>query len=276
MTQLAPLEEPQKLIFRGTNRHKGRHLSVSPKNSSMKHLSYGRILLDPELPRAAFETGACEVALICLGGGCTVRVDGRDAHELSQYDAIYLPRNRAVEISTKGRVDLVECSADVEHEYPVQVVRYCQLQATPALKFTAGGPSTTRELNILIGNNVKAGRLLCGFTRSAPGNWTSWPPHEHTSLLEEMYVYFDMEPPAFGVQFVYTDAGSPEFVGVVRDGDAVLMPRGYHPNVAVPGHSINFVWLMAAHRENDDRVYGVVNVQPEFKATPSGLDSGKR
>ena len=42
------------------------------------------------------------------------------------------------------------------------------------------------------------------------------------------------------------------------------MPGGYHPNVSVPGHAINFVWLMAAHREVEDRVFGVVNVQPGF------------
>jgi 5-deoxy-glucuronate isomerase len=54
-------------------------------------------------------------------------------------------------------------------------------------------------------------------------------------------------------------------VTVVRDGDAVLMPGGYHPNVAVPGHRIAFLWALAAHREVEDRQYGVVNVQPEFK-----------
>ena len=136
-----------------------------------------------------------------------------------------------------------------------------------------GGANSRRELNILIGNNVKAGRLLAGFTRSAPGHWTSWPPHEQTALAEEMYVYFDMPPPGFGVQLVYTKPDDPEFVGVVRSGDAVLMPSGYHPNVSVPGHCINFVWLMAAHREVHDRVFGVKNVQPEFKHPASGPKS---
>jgi 5-deoxy-D-glucuronate isomerase len=40
---------------------------------------------------------------------------------------------------------------------------------------------------------------------------------------------------------------------VVRDGDAVLLPEGYHPNVALPGATLNFVWIMAAHREVIDR-----------------------
>ncbi len=267
--------EPKNLIFRGTAQHSGRHISVTPENSSMRHLSYGRIILDPENAKSQFPTNHRETALICLSGACTVRV-GAESHQLSQYDAIYVPRGRVVDVHTTGGVDLLECSAEVEHDYPLQVVRYADVVATPALKFTAGGASTTRELNILIGSNVKAGRLVAGFTRSVPGHWTSWPPHEHTELLEEMYVYFDMPAPAFGVQFVYTKPDEPEFVGVVRDGDAVLMPGGYHPNVSVPGHAINFVWLMAAHREVHDRVFGVVNVQPEFKQTPSGLDAAKR
>ena len=60
-----------------------------------------------------------------------------------------------------------------------------------------------------------------------------------------------------------------------RGGDIVLMPEGYHPNVAAPGVSINFIWMMAANREDEDRQYGVVNVQPEFAAMGSGLDKGR-
>jgi 5-deoxy-glucuronate isomerase len=53
------------------------------------------------------------------------------------------------------------------------------------------------------------------------------------------------------------------------------MPRGYHADVAAPGGSINFLWMMAAHREGVDRQFGVVNVQPEYAAGGSGLDPGK-
>ena len=275
MPRLDPLE-PKNLIFRGTAAHKGRRICVSPDNSSMQRLSYARILLDAGTPRAKFESNAREACLICLSGSCTVRINGQESHELGQYDAIYVPRKRLVEVTTSATVDLVESNAEVQSEYPVQLVRYAEVAANPALKFTTGVAGATRELNILIGNNVKAGRLLAGFTRSAPGNWTSWPPHEKGELLEELYVYFDMKPPAFGVQFVYTKPDDPEFVGVVREGDAVVMPRGYHPNVSIPGHSINFVWLLAAHREVHDRVFGVANVQPEFKHTASGLEAARR
>lgn len=267
--------EPQKLIFSGTASHLGRVISVSPDNSSLAHLAYGRVRLDGTLSRVSFETGERETALMCMRGACRVTVDGT-THDIDTYDAIYVPRGSSVEVSTSSEVDLVECSAEVDGEYPLQIVRYSQVKQDAALKFTAGGAATTRDLNIIIGKNVQAGRLLAGFTRSQPGNWTSWPPHEHTKLLEEVYVYFDMPAPAFGIQLVYTKPEQPEFVSLVRDGDAVLMPAGYHPNVAAPGHGINFIWMMAAHREVEDRQFGVVNVQPGFDQAGSGLEASKK
>ena len=267
--------EPQKLIFSGTAARRGRFISVTPENSAMAHLAYGRVILDGATPRAAFETGTRETALMCMKGACRVTVGGAP-YDLDTYDAIYVPRGSSVEVATTGTVDLVECSAPVDGDYPLQVVRYAEVKQNPALKFTAGGESTTRDLNIIIGKNVRAGRLMAGFTRSRQGNWTSWPPHEHTQLAEELYVYFDMPPPAFGIQLVYTKPDQPEFVSLVHDGDAVLMPAGYHPNVAAPGHSINFIWMMAAHREVEDRLFGVVNVQPGFDKAGSGLEASAK
>ena len=82
-------------------------------------------------------------------------------------------------------------------------------------------------------------------------------------MLEELYVFFDM-PPRVRHSARLHEPRTPEFVTLVREGDAVVMPAGYHPNVAAPGHGINFVWMMAAHREVEDRQFGVVNVQPGF------------
>ncbi len=260
--------DASKLIFTGTASRRGRYVSVTPANSEMAHLYYGRVILDAGTPRVAFATEARETALLSMRGACSITVDGT-RYDIGLHDAIYIPRGSSVVVETTGEVDLVECAAEVSGTYPLQVIRYAELSADPKLKFRAGGEATTRDLNIVIGDNVKAGRILMGFTRSQHGNWTSWPPHEHTKMLEEVYVYFDMPPPAFGIQLVYDNPDKPEFAAVVHDGDAVLMPSGYHPNVAAPGHSINFIWMMAAHKEVEDRQFGVVNVQPGF-----GSDSG--
>ena len=107
-TQMQPSSE--QYIYRGTNQQKGRHHAVTPENSSMKHLVYGRIILDSETPRVSFSTGTYETGLICMAGGCTVRAGG-ETHRIEHRDSIYIPRDTEVEIDTEGHVDLVECSA---------------------------------------------------------------------------------------------------------------------------------------------------------------------
>jgi 5-deoxy-glucuronate isomerase len=270
-TQLAPTES---FIFRRTAAQKGRYLAVTPENSSMRHLSYGRIVLDGGTEAVKFQTGPRETGLICLSGSGAVKLDGT-SYELGPYDSLYIPRDSSVEVKA-GRADFVESSAEVEARYPVQLVRYSSVEKDGSLKFTTGAAANRRTVNILLGKNIQAGRILAGFTRSEAGNWTSWPPHEHADMLEEIYVYYDMPAPSFGLQLVYTGLDEPEFVGIVREGDAVVLPKGFHPNVAVPGHPINFVWIMAAHRELEDRQFGVVNVQPGFGQTGSGLEASRK
>src|SRR5258708_5125304 len=204
------------LVFRKTNQLAGRHISVTPENSANKHLAYGRIILNGSVKSVRFDTAGRETGFIVLSGSATVRVD-QQSFDLVQYDGIYIPRDCSVAVGAEGGADLAEFSAEVERAYPLKVVRFADISKDPTLKFTAGAPGQQRNLNIVLGKNVEAGRLMAGFTVSEPGNWTSWPPHEHAELLEAMYVYFDMPAPAFGIQMVYYETQYPELVTVVLD-----------------------------------------------------------
>lgn len=270
-----PKPNLDRMVFRKTNQQVGRNISVTPGNSTNEHLSYGRIILNSSPRSVSFNTEGQETGLICLSGAATVKAASQ-SFDLVTYDSIYIPQHVPVEITTTTSVDFAEFSAPVQNTYPLQFIRYADISKDPSLKFTTGMPGQQRHISICLGKNVQAGRLLAGFTFSEPGNWTSWPPHEHAKMLEEMYVYFNMPAPAFGLQLVYNDRDYPELVVPVRDGDAVLMPSGYHPNVSVPGHTIGFLWAMAAHREKEDRQFGVVNVQPEFGQTGTGLEASRK
>jgi 5-deoxy-glucuronate isomerase len=263
------------MVFRSTHGHIGRRIAVTPGNSKTQHLAYGRTILDDSKSTESFLSDDRETGLICLSGEATVSVSG-ERIQLEPFDAVYIPRDSSITVTTGSRADLAEFSADVVHRYPLQVVRYAEVSKDPGLHFNAGGEACRRELHMLLAKNIQAGRLVAGFTLSEPGNWTSWPPHEHAKMLEEIYVYFNMPDPAFGVQLVYNNTDYPELVTVVREGDAILMPSGYHPNVAVPGHRLSFLWAMAAHREVEDRQFGVVNVQRGFEQGGSGLEPGQK
>jgi 5-deoxy-glucuronate isomerase len=264
---------PETCFVPKTHEGKGRRNSVKPGDTAARYLHYGRITLDAGDAAEEFSSNDHEIGLICLNGSATVTTGG-ESFQLNQYDAVYVPRDSEIEIEPgDSGCDLAEVSAPVEKRYPVKFVSYKEVRENPRLHLIAGKPPAERDLNVLIGANVEAGRIMAGVTFSTPGNWTSWPPHEHSKLLEEAYLFIDMPAPSFGVQFVYTDPQKPELVQVVREGDCVLMPQGYHPNVAAPGGQINFLWMMAAIREGEDRLYGVVNVQPEYAAGGSGLEA---
>lgn len=265
----------ERCVVRDTAARPGRTQSVAPGRTAASHLHYGRIILREDDEALSFSTGDHETGFIALKGAASV-VAGGQTFELVPYDALYVPRDSSVEVRPgHGGCDLAEVSAPVRGHHPIQFVRFADVQKDPGLHFKAGGPSSERTLNILLGKNIQAGRIMAGVTFSAPGNWTSWPPHEHAALAEEAYLYIDMPAPAFGLQLVYTDKTTPELAVVVHEGDVVLMPKGYHPNVAAPGGSINFVWMMAANRETEDRLFGVVNVHPDFAQGGSGLEAGR-
>lgn len=262
-----PAIDERTCVVRDTASHRGRRLSVIPGKTAARHLHYGRIVLDGD--SVAFDTEDRETALICLKGEANI-----NGYELAQYDALYVPRG--TEVTVSGTCDVAELAAPVENQYPIQFVKFADVKNNPALSFDTGSPAAQRNLNILIGKNVEAGRILAGVTFSKPGNWTSWPPHEHANLAEEAYLYIDMPEPGWGLQLVYTDARNPELVAVVKEGDVVIMPRGYHPNVSAPGGTINFLWMMAANREVEDRQFGVVNVHPDYATGGSGLEASRK
>ena len=258
-----------------THKGKGRRTAVAPGATATRYLHYGRISLEAGDAPITFQNNDHETGLICLNGSATVSTGG-ESFVLSRYDSVYIPRDSTVEVASNADgCDLAEVSAPVANRYPLQFVGFADIRQNPTLHMTAGRPPSERDLNVLLGANVEAGRIMAGVTFSTPGNWTSWPPHEHGRMLEEAYLYIDMPAPAFGVQFVYTDPEHPELVQVVREGDVVVMPKGYHPNVAAPGGQINFLWMMAAMREGEDRQFGVVNVQPEFDTGVTGLEGAR-
>ena len=266
MSELPQIDE-RTCVVRDTANHKGRRISVKPSDTATRHLHYGRIVLDGD--SVTFNTEDRESGFICLKGQATI-----NGYELTPYDALYIPRD--TEVTVTGHCDLAEVAAPVDHQYPVQYVKFSDVKSNPALSFDTGGESSKRNLNILLGKNIEAGRILAGVTFSKPGNWTSWPPHEHANLAEEAYLYIDMPEPGWGLQLVYTDARNPELVAVVKQDDVVIMPRGYHPNVSAPGGTINFLWMMAANRETEDRQFGVVNVHPDYAQGGSGLEASRK
>ncbi len=250
-------------IIRNTARRKGRSVFVSPKNSPLKFLSCGRIILDSRRDMVSVNSKRQEAALICLKGEAII-CSGSRTYTMRPYDAMYLPRGTQYEVTTSDQVDLVESSAPSDIKGEPQFVSFGSVQNDPSLHLRIGEESCSRDVYKLIDMNVKASRLLCGVTFGKPGNWTSWPPHEHAGSKEEVYLYINMPRPAFGIQMMYRDLKKVDFLEPVFEDDAVIVTKGFHPNVCIPGCGMNYVWMMAALNPVTDRAYAHMRSQEDF------------
>src|SRR5262249_11670918 len=95
----------EQMGFRKTHQKVGRNTFVTPANSTNRHLSYGRIILNQATPSVSFDNGNQETGLICLSGSAVVTVPG-STFNLSQYDSIYIPRDSRIEGTAHSSADL--------------------------------------------------------------------------------------------------------------------------------------------------------------------------
>lgn len=111
-----------------------------------------------------------------------------------------------------------------------------------------GKPGYERDVRELFVGDPHARRIVVGETINAPGNWSSYPPHKHDGrngepVFEEIYYYRIDPPTGFGLQALYTADGE-QATHQVHDGDLVLLPYGYHPVAAPPGHTLYYLWAI--------------------------------
>jgi 5-deoxy-glucuronate isomerase len=114
-----------------------------------------------------------------------------------------------------------------------------------------GRGTYSREVHDICVRDPHGRRIMVGETLNPAGHWSSFPPHKHDGrdgepYLEEVYHYRIDPPQGFGIQMIYTNDGE-SVTHEVRDGDAVLLPYGYHPVASPPGYRLYYLWALAGH-----------------------------
>jgi 5-deoxy-glucuronate isomerase len=161
--------------------------------------------------------------------------------------ALYLPPRTEATFAADTRMEAVLMSTPASAGGEVAITTPAEVEGV-----ARGRGSYSREVHNLFVTDGHARRLMIGETFNPPGNWSSYPPHKHDGRdgepkLEEVY-YFRLDPPqGFGQQMLYTADGE-SVTHAVRDGDAVLLPYGYHPVSAPPGYRLYYLWGMAGEQ----------------------------
>jgi 5-deoxy-glucuronate isomerase len=190
-----------------------------------------------------------EASIVCVSGKVVATIVGVD-YSVAQGDGLYVPRGTKVIIEgTSERDQLVIAMAEAWSDADII---YTSLGDAWREKETHGKYNFTRDVANLLHRQDRASRLVTGITVGQDGLWTSWPPHHHSDSLEEIYFYYDIPTHGFGVHIGMLMDGT-EQAEIVRSGDAVIVPNGYHPTVATPGTRMKYVWFLGAKHTESDR-----------------------
>ena len=200
------------------------------------------------------ETAESELALVVLGGRCTVEAEG-ERWELGGREhvfggmpwALYLPRETAYTVTGLEPFEVALCEARCERRREPVLIPPDDVEIE-----VRGAGNATRQINHIVKPSFAAERLLVVEVFTPAGNWSSYPPHKHDEdnppgevVLEETYYYRTARPEAFAVQRLYSPRHGVDVTETVRDGDLMLVPFGYHTVAAAHGYDLYYLNALA-------------------------------
>jgi 5-deoxy-glucuronate isomerase len=240
----------------------GLHEVITPENSACKSTWIYRLNLNKGMDyNLSFED--IELSIAIIKGSLTFTHNG-EQYELEKMDSLYLPAQEELQIVAEKDAILFIGGGPYEGVGDFFVRRFDPERPLGDIRQIHGEPPYERDVYMAVNEEMPASRLITGFTWGQEGKWTSWPPHQHSKDLEEVYCYFDIPSPEFTLHLSSRKPGTIEAVHPVSSGDCVAIPEGYHPTVGMPGVKSCYFWVMVAHSAESRRYDLAVN-DPNFE-----------
>jgi len=242
-SNLAPGDRPQ--------------ISVSPESAGWAYIGFEVYKLEPGQAITG-DAGEFETGIVILGGVCDVQagdaafggVGGRkDVWEGTPPYAVISPPGLAYTVTavTDVHIAVAKAHRPGQHGGRPRLIRPEEIVAEER-----GEGQTFRKIHHILPPTGESLGLILVEVYTPAGNWSSFPPHKHDTedppseaYLEEVYYYQINPKEGFALQRVYTDDLSLDEAVAPGDGDAVLVPRGYHPVAAMPGYDCYYLNVMA-------------------------------
>lgn len=224
---------------------------ITPDMAGWRYLAFEVHTLTPG-QRIDTESQGRELCLVFLSGDAEVdlgrhrwSVKGRQGVFAGLPHAVYVPPGHRFAVSATSPLEVAIGSAPAAGKLEPRLIAPEDVKVE-----LRGGHNVTRQISHIL-DPGDAEKLLCVEVYTPSGNWSSYPPHKHDRHnppeevdLEEVYYYRFKPADGWALQRLYTDDRSLDEVVVARDGDTVLIRRGYHPVVTAPGYDgyyLNFL-----------------------------------
>lgn len=240
-------------------------LEVTPESAGWRNIAFrvvdvraGQPFHDEQVDR--------ETAIVTLSGAGTVTVAG-ERHAVSRSSVfeeigrvVYVPPRTPYTVETDGAIEVAIGSAPAEGLLPVRVFEPSEMRTE-----IRGGGAAYRQVVHTLSVPLPAERLIVYEVYVPRGTWAGWPPHRHDGIdaspyLEEVYYFRLDRPEGYVLHRNFSDGAEHDpdgedfdEVAVARDGDVVLVPKGYHTSVGTPGSNMYFLNYLAGDLLLDER-----------------------
>lgn len=202
----------------------------------------------------SIESDDSEYAIVLLSGACTVVHDGERialGPRGNIFDdppwAYYLPVGSTCSVEVESATEIAICRSKAEVVHPPMLITPDEV----AIEIRGAG-NASREIRHIIKPEFPADKLLVVEVITPSGNWSSYPPHKHDihdmpreADLEEIYYYRIDSNDGFGLQRLYTADGSVDEAYVIKDGDLLLVPFGFHAFAVAQGYTGYYLNVLA-------------------------------
>lgn len=227
------------------------HVDATVANWEFIGLTVHRLEIGAPL---TIESDGDEFAIVLLSGACVVVTDDQRVAlgpRANVFDdppwAYYLPVGSTCSVEVTATSEIAVCRSKATQVKPARLIR----PEDVAVEIRGAG-NATREIRHVIKPEFPADTLLIVEVITPSGNWSSYPPHKHDvhdmpreADLEEIYYYRIDSPDGFGLQRLYTADGSIDEAFVIRDGDLLLVPFGYHAFAMAQGYTGYYLNVLA-------------------------------
>jgi 5-deoxy-glucuronate isomerase len=246
--------EQRGILVSGTRTDDGVVVEITPESAGWTYIGFRAARLQPGVSHSG-HTGGDEVVIVVIGGTVTVSSSAGTWEHIGERPdpfaglpyAVYLPPQTDYEVRARSAAEVALCAAPVREAYPARLIGPEGIGV-----LSRGTGAASRRIHNILMDDAEAGSIFITEIQSPAGHWSSYPPHKHDqnnlpdeAQLEESY-YFRIRPAqGFALQRVYTADGSLDETAVARDGDLVLVPRGYHIVAAAAEYQIYYLNVLA-------------------------------
>lgn len=232
--------------------------TIQLDHADLRFLDFRLLTLQPG-ETVELDTESRETALMTVAGAGAATAGG-DAYALSRRDVfqemtslLYVPPAAHLTLSATTSWQVAVGTAPAQGRYPVRLITPDEM----AVEIRGGG-TARRQVNHPLAHPLPAERLIVYEAYVPAGSWAGWPPHCHdgrhgSPYLEETYLFGFDRPDGFGLHRNYVHDGSYDEVYTVRDGDCVVVPRGFHLCTPAPGANMWILNFLAGDLVDDAR-----------------------